>query len=191
MVSMPNIDINSPVLESFMLEVPSYYDSCWSSIKISASCLRKFIYVGGISEEFVLSNPSSVLHASINISFVKERTSNDHLPEVGIRASKLLKQLQGAEYMELKGYAVKVLSHAKDYVINLPMFGKLIYLELMNKITSFEIMLDLLHKSPILNSLVLRGEPSFAKELLVYILALTSVPLCLTSFGNKRLGGEV
>ncbi|KAJ7948823.1 F-box protein [Quillaja saponaria] len=170
------LNINTPLLESF--SVVQYQVSINHVIKISASHLMKFVYTGFLSEEFIINNLSSVRHASLHL-FINGGTDNQ-LHVMGIRACKLLKQLHGMEYLELKHNEIEILSHAKDYVTNLPSFGKLVHLELRNDITNFEVLLNLLHKSPVLESLVCYNEVLPNQDLLE-LLDFTLVPQCFLS----------
>ncbi|CAJ1957792.1 unnamed protein product [Sphenostylis stenocarpa] len=67
----------------------------------------------------------------------------------------------------------QVLMHAIDIFTHLPAFGRLIYLQL-NEVTG-EAMMDILHNSPILNTLILQNGVS---ELNKDVLTSASVPQC-------------
>ncbi|KAJ7948822.1 F-box/LRR-repeat protein [Quillaja saponaria] len=175
-LNMKNVNIISPVVESFILECFNPLDSSESyhcTINICASCLSKFKYIGYPFGELILSGTSSVLDASIGAPRRFKK-----LLRPAQQASMLLKQLHSVKYLKLEGHIFEVIGYRKAFVVSLPSFDKLIHLELNSVITHCEALLELLHKLPSLTSLVCKkGVSKFDK----HILASATVPVCFFS----------
>ncbi|KAL2331257.1 hypothetical protein Fmac_018838 [Flemingia macrophylla] len=170
-----NISIEAPLLERFSIATwrSLSNESLKPSIKIFAPYLADFSYEGDIEQDITLLNSSSVRSASVVIVIEDKK---DRMEKIGFQVHKLLAQIRDVEQMKLLFY--KVLIHAKDIFTHLPAFGRLTYLQL-NEVTG-EALLNILHNSPILNTLVLLNGIS---ELYKDVLTSASVPQCfLTSF---------
>ncbi|XP_012567594.1 F-box/FBD/LRR-repeat protein At1g80470-like isoform X2 [Cicer arietinum] len=148
---MQNISLQVPLLERFSLAIWNHHsnESCESTIKVYSQHLTDFSYEGDLEHDIVLCGSSSIHNASIVI--VIDEDKKDRMEKDGFRTCKLLRQIPEVERLKLLFY--KVLRHASDIFTNLPVFGKLTYLQL-NEVTG-EALLQLLHNSPILNTLVL------------------------------------
>ncbi|XP_020207706.1 F-box/FBD/LRR-repeat protein At3g14710 isoform X1 [Cajanus cajan] len=171
-----NISIEAPLLERFSVATwrSVSNESHKSSIKIVAPYLADFSYEGDLEQDIILLNSPSVRSASVVI--VIDEDKMDRIEKLGFQVHKLLAQIREVEQMKLLFY--KFLMHAKDIFTHLPTFGRLTYLQL-NEVTG-EALLNILHNSPILNTLVLQNGVS---ELNKDVLASASVPQCfLTSF---------
>ncbi|KAK7244067.1 hypothetical protein RIF29_38885 [Crotalaria pallida] len=166
------ITVEAPLLERVFIDhYPEYLfsgpDKC--AIKFSASCLKEFTYHGhgDITQDVVLLDSSSANNASANIILYK-----DSYVETGTRVILLLKQL----YQVL----------AQSRVDFLPSFNMLSHLEL--GLVTWEVLLGLLQKSPILKRLVFKGLSEFDPERLNFAI----VPYCFVSslqilkFGNVQ-----
>lgn len=172
--SMQNVSIQVPQLQTFSIAFwnrPSN-ESSRCSINVNAPHLTDFSYEGDLENEIILSNPSSILMASVAIVVDEDR--NDGMQEISPRAHMLLRQVHEVESLKLWFY--KVPMHANDVFTNVPAFGRLNYLQI-NEVNG-EALLNLLHNSPILKNLVLlHGVSKFDKDLF----ASASVPRCFQS----------
>nr|XP_027190574.1 putative FBD-associated F-box protein At5g56400 isoform X2 [Cicer arietinum] len=171
---MQNISLQVPLLERFSLAIWNHHsnESCKSTIKVYSSCLTDFSYEGDLEQEILLCDSSSIRNASVVI--VIDEDKKDRIEKVGFQAHKLLRQIHEVERLKLLFY--KVLRHANDIFTNLPTFGRLTYLQL-NEVT-YEALLQLLHNSPILNTLVLlNGVSDLNKD----VLSFAIVPHCILS----------
>ncbi|XP_028787047.1 F-box/FBD/LRR-repeat protein At3g14710-like [Neltuma alba] len=172
--SMQNVSIEVPQLQTFSVAFWNSLsnESSRSSINIYAPNLTDFSYEGDLEHEVILSSPSSIISASVVI--VIDEDINDGIQEISTRAHLLLRQFHEVESLKLWFY--KVPMHAKDVFTNLPAFGRLNYLQI-NEVAG-EALLNLLHNSPILETLVLlHGVSKFDKDLLTS----ASVPHCFQS----------
>ncbi|KAI4333446.1 hypothetical protein L6164_018259 [Bauhinia variegata] len=178
-----NVSIVAPMLESFSISFWNSLssESCKSAIKIYAPLLTKFSYEGDLEQDIILLNPSSIRDASVVV--VVDEDKADRVQEMVLRAHTLLRQIHEVEHLKLCFY--KVLLHAKDIFSNLPVFGRLTFLQL-NEVAG-EVLLDFLHKSPILETLVLlHGVSKFDNDLFSSAL----VPSCfLSSLKVFQFGG--
>ncbi|XP_014500781.1 F-box/FBD/LRR-repeat protein At3g14710-like [Vigna radiata var. radiata] len=169
-----NLCIQAPLLEKCSMSVWTSLSNepCKSSIKIFSPHLTDFSYEGDLEKEIILSNPSSVQTASVVIVIDEDRKEN--MEKLGFQLQKLLTQIREVERLKLLLY--KVLVNAADIFTHLPAFGRLTYLQL-NEVTG-EALLNILHNSPRLDTLVLQnGVFDFNKDALVS----TSVPQCFLS----------
>ncbi|MED6118151.1 hypothetical protein PIB30_000133 [Stylosanthes scabra] len=176
-LTMQGISIQAPLLEKFSIALWNSSlsnESCKSSIKVFAPCLKEFSYEGDLEQDIILLDPSSICNASVVI--VVDEDKKDRAKNLGYQSHKLLSQIHKVEQLKLLFY--KVLMHAKDIFSHLPTFGRLTNLQL-NEITG-EALLKLLHNSPILNTLVLLNGVSHDsnKDALTYA---SSVPHCFLS----------
>ncbi|KAI4323092.1 hypothetical protein L6164_022727 [Bauhinia variegata] len=172
--TMQNVSIVAPMLESFSIALWNSLssDSCKSAIKICAPHLKKFSYEGDLEKDIILLNPSSICDASVVI--VANEDKEVRIQEMVLRAHTLLRQLHEVKHLKLWFY--KILMHVKDIFANLPVFGRLTNLQL-NEVTS-EVLLEFLHKSPVLETLVLlHGVSKCSKDLF----SLALVPSCFLS----------
>ncbi|RDY02451.1 F-box/FBD/LRR-repeat protein, partial [Mucuna pruriens] len=169
-----NLCIQAPLLERCSMAIWNSlsHEPCKPSIKIFSPGLTDFSYEGDLEQEIILINPSSVRTASVVVVIDEDR--KDRMGKLGLQVHKLLTQIREVEWLRLLLY--KVLMHATDTFTHLPAFGRLTYLQL-NEITS-EALLNLLHNSPILNTLVLQNGVS---ELNKDVLTGASVPQCFLS----------
>ncbi|KAK7324474.1 hypothetical protein VNO77_28042 [Canavalia gladiata] len=166
-----NISIQAPLLERFSIAIWNSLsnESYKSNIKIFAPHLTDFSYEGDLEKDIVLLNSSSIYSASVVI--VIDVDKKDRMEKLGSQVHKFLIQIREVERLKLLFY--KVLMHAKDIFSHLPAFGRLTYLQL-NEVTS-EALLNILHNSPILNTLILQNGVS---ELNKEVLTCASVPQC-------------
>ncbi|KAI9083505.1 hypothetical protein K1719_034447 [Acacia pycnantha] len=172
--SMQNVSIQVPQLQTFSIAFWSSLsnESSRCSINIYASNLTDFSYEGDLEHEIVLSNPSSILKASVVIVFDEDR--NDGMREIIVRTHMLLRQFHKVEKLKLWFYKAPL--HAKDAFTDLPAFGRLNYLQI-NEVAG-KALLNFLHNSPVLKTLVLlQGVSKFDKDLLTS----ASVPRCFQS----------
>ncbi|KAK7244064.1 hypothetical protein RIF29_38882 [Crotalaria pallida] len=169
--TMQNVSIEAPLLERFSIAIWKSIsnESSKSAIKISAPHLIDFCYEGDLEQDIILLNPSSIRSASFVI--VTDEGIKDRMENFGFQVHMLLKQLHEVERLKLLFY--KVLMNSKDVFTHLPAFERLTYLQL-NEVTG-EALLNLLHNSPLLNTLVLLNGVS---DLNNDVLAFTSVPQC-------------
>ncbi|WVZ01582.1 hypothetical protein V8G54_027651 [Vigna mungo] len=172
--TMQNIRIEAPLLERFNIAIwRSLSDEAYkSSINVLAPCLTDFFYEGDLEQDVILLNSPSIRTASLVIVVDEDR--KDRMKELEYQAHKLLSQILQVQQLKLLFY--KVLVHARDIFTHLPAFGRLTYLQL-NEVTG-EALLNILHSSPILNTLVLQnGVSELNKDVIS-----ASVPQCfLTS----------
>ncbi|XP_058740944.1 F-box/FBD/LRR-repeat protein At5g22660-like [Vicia villosa] len=172
-LSAYDVTLEAPRLESVVIvqgleAVTREPRSC--TINFSASCMKEFTYkgFGGISQPIVLSNSSAAHFASIKIRL---HTGGSDVQETGSRACLLLKQFSQAKRIEFQGSEVL----PQTNMTILPRFAMLSHLDLGS--VSGEVLLSLLQKSPILNTLVLKEISKFDQELL----NSAAVPECLAS----------
>ncbi|XP_068498056.1 F-box/FBD/LRR-repeat protein At3g14710-like [Phaseolus vulgaris] len=169
-----NLCIQAPLLEKCSISVWTSLsnESCKSSIKIVSPHLTDFSYEGDLEQEINLSNPSSVQTASVVIVIDEDRKEN--MGKLGFQLQKLLTQIREVERLKLLLY--KVLGDAAGIFTRLPAFGMLTYLQLYE--VTGEALLNILHNSPRLDTLVLQnGVFDFNKD----ALTSTSVPRCFLS----------
>ncbi|XP_027343949.1 F-box/FBD/LRR-repeat protein At3g14710-like [Abrus precatorius] len=169
-----NITIQAPLLERFSIAIWNSLsnESYKSSIKIFSTHLTDFSYEGDLAQEIILLNSPPIRSASVVI--VVNEDKKVRMENLGFQAHGLLRQIREVECLKLLFY--KVLVHAKDVFTHLPFFGRLTYLQL-NEVTG-EALLNLLHNSPILNTLILQNGVS---ELNKDSLTSASVPQCFVS----------
>ncbi|TKY49272.1 F-box/FBD/LRR-repeat protein [Spatholobus suberectus] len=148
-----SISIQAPLLKRFSITIWNSLsnESCKSAIKVFAPCLTDFSYEGDLEQDIILLNSSSILSASVVIVIDEDR--EDSMEKLGFQVHKLLAQIREVERLKLLFY--KVLMHATDIFTHLPAFRRLTYLQL-NEVTA-EALLNLLHNSPILNTIVLQN----------------------------------
>ncbi|QCE10969.1 hypothetical protein DEO72_LG10g2202 [Vigna unguiculata] len=171
--TMQNIRIQAPLLERFCIAIwRSLSDEAYkSSINVFAPCLTDFSYEGDLEQDIILLNSPSIRSASVVIVVDEDR--KDRIKTLGYQAHKLLAQILEVQQLKLLFY--KVLVHARDIFTHLPAFGRLTYLQL-NEVTG-EALLNILHRSPILNTLVLQnGVSELNKDV-----TSASVPQCFLS----------
>nr|KYP33488.1 F-box/LRR-repeat protein At3g14710 family [Cajanus cajan] len=159
-----NINIEAPLLERFSIAIwrSLSNESHKSGIKIFAPYLVDFSYEGDLEQDIILLNSSSIRSASVVI--VMDEDKMDRMENLGFQVHNLLAQICEVEQLKLLFYKVfffsfflvkQVLMHGTSIFTNLPVFGRLTYLQL-NEV-SCEALLNLLHNSPILNTLVLQN----------------------------------
>ncbi|XP_058740952.1 uncharacterized protein LOC131613286 [Vicia villosa] len=172
-LSAHDVTIYGPLLQSVLVvqdleSVTREPRSC--TIKFSASCMKEFTYqgYGGISQPIVLSNPSAARDAFVKIMLDR---SGSYVQETGSCACLLLKCFSQAKRIEFHGS--EVLTQANMIVLS--RFAMLSHLDL--GVITGEVLLSLLQKSPILNTLVLKEISTFDQELL----NSAAVPECLAS----------
>ncbi|WJX72582.1 hypothetical protein P8452_56448 [Trifolium repens] len=181
-----DVTIDAPLLESVLIEqdrnsVFRNPHSC--KIKFSASCIKEFTYrgCGGISQPIVLSNSSAARNASVNIILDWDGWRG-YVQEFESCAFILLKQFSEVKCIKFHGSEVLT----QPNVAVLPKFAMLSYLELGT--VSVEVLLGLLQKSSVLNTLLFKRISKFDQELLNSAI----VPDCLAStlqvvkFGNVQ-----
>ncbi|KAL6534926.1 hypothetical protein OROGR_013601 [Orobanche gracilis] len=155
-LSANSVTLEAPLLETVYIEqdtqsVSHEPRSC--AINISALHLTEFTYCGhGISQPITLSHPSSAHNAYANITFNMNQ-SEQRVPETGSCAFLLLQQFSQVKHLKLDGSEVLT----QQRVALLPVFGMLSHLEL--GLVTGEILLGLLLKSPVLNTLHLKIRP--------------------------------
>ncbi|XP_027342659.1 F-box/FBD/LRR-repeat protein At3g14710-like [Abrus precatorius] len=173
-VTKQNISIHAPLLERFSIAIWNSIskESCKSAIKIFAPHLTDFSYEGDLEQDIILLNSSSICSASVLI--VVDDDKMGKMEKLGIQVHNLLIQIREVERLKLLFY--KALLHAKDIFTHVPAFGRLTYLQL-NEVTG-EALMNILHNSPILNTLVLQNGVS---ELNKDVLTSASVPQCFVS----------
>ncbi|KAG5114084.1 hypothetical protein JHK82_037353 [Glycine max] len=169
-----NLCIQVPLLERFSIAMWNSLsnESCKSSIKIFSPHLTDFSYKGDLEQEIILLNTLSIRTASVVIVIDEDR--KESMRRLGFQVHKLLTQICEVEQLKLLLY--KVLVHAADIFTHLPVFGKLTYLQL-NEVTG-EALLNLLHNSPMLNTLILQNGVFDLNE---DMLTSASVPQCFLS----------
>ncbi|KAK7401727.1 hypothetical protein VNO78_13431 [Psophocarpus tetragonolobus] len=166
-----SISIKAPLLETFCITIWNSLsnESHKSSIKVFAPCLKDFSYEGDLEQDVIVLNASSIRSASIVI-VIDENT----VEKLGLQVQKLLAQIREVEELKLLFY--KVLMHANNIFTHLPAFGRLTHVQL-NEVTC-EALMNILHNSPILNTLILQNGLS---ELNKDVLTCASVPQCFVS----------
>ncbi|CAJ2659466.1 unnamed protein product [Trifolium pratense] len=172
--TMQNISLQVPLLERFSIAIWNRHsnESCKSAIKVYSRRLTDFSYEGDLEQDIVLCDSSLIRNASIVI--VIDEDKKDRIEKLAFQAHNLLRQIDEVERLKLLFY--KVLRHAKDFFINLPVFGRLTYLQL-NEVNG-EALLQLLHNCPILNTLVLlNGVAELHKD----VFTSAMVPQCFLS----------
>ncbi|KAI4346075.1 hypothetical protein L6164_013157 [Bauhinia variegata] len=177
-----DIVLQAPLLENFKMDylLMNFYRNGASSsaVKIFASQLRNFSYKCNGSEDIILLDESTILDASVDV-FVPYDVNND-IYQIGVKVGKLVRQFRGLECLKLGFNLVQVLSNVKDYILTLPMFERLVHLELsfFCYSPSQNILLKLLHNAPALRKLVLLfGSVNFDTN----ILSSDVVPRCVVS----------
>ncbi|CAK8579434.1 unnamed protein product [Lathyrus sativus] len=174
------LELKAPLLES--VYITQDYESVVRepSIKFSDSQLKEFTYIGeeGMSQAIVLSDPSSAHNATVSITLYD--TGNE-VQETESCVCLLLKQF--SQVKRIKFYGSEVLTRPNLAI--LPKFAMLSYLEL--GFVSFEVLLCLIQKTPVLNTLVFEGILKFNHELL----NSAAVPDCLTSTLQVVIFGDV
>ncbi|KAK7272619.1 hypothetical protein RJT34_29337 [Clitoria ternatea] len=168
------ITLKVPLLERVIIEqdAKSLSHDTLRDITFSALHLREFTYYGDgcISHYFALLDGSSAYNASLNV-ILKQCEGNIDLKTV-FRACHLLEQFSQVKNLKFEGSMVLL---TLLEVTNLPLFGMLTHLEL--GLVTCEVLLGLLLRSPVLETLVFKGVSKFQNELL----NSTAVPRCLTS----------
>ncbi|XP_045801104.1 F-box/FBD/LRR-repeat protein At3g14710-like isoform X1 [Trifolium pratense] len=171
-----NITLQVPLLERFSIAIWKHHSNESSKyyIKVNSRRLTDFDYEGNLEQNIVLCDSSSIRNASVVI--VVDEDKKDRIEKLGFQAYNHLKQINEAESLKLLFY--KVLRHGKDIFTNLPVFGRLTYLQL-NEVNG-EALLQLLHNCPILNTLVLlNGVADLNKDVLTS--ASATLPRCFLS----------
>ncbi|KAK7401728.1 hypothetical protein VNO78_13432 [Psophocarpus tetragonolobus] len=171
LLTKQNISIEAPLLERFSIAIwrSLSKETYKSSINVFAPNLTDFSYEGDLQQDVILQNSSSIRSASLVIVIDEDKKKS--VEKVGFQVHKLLAQIREVEQLKLLFY--KVLIHARDIFNHLPSFGRLTYLQL-NEVTG-EALLNILHNSPILDTLVLQnGVSEFNKD----VLTSASMPQC-------------
>ncbi|KHN42592.1 F-box/FBD/LRR-repeat protein [Glycine soja] len=169
-----NISIKAPQLERFSIAIWNSLsnESHKSAIKIFAPNLTDFSYEGDLEQHIILLNSASIRSASVVV--VIDEDNKERMENLGFKVHNLLAQIREVERLKLLFY--KVLMHVSDIFSHLPAFGRLASLQL-NEVTG-EALLNILHNSPFLNTLVLKNGVS---ELNKDVLTSASVPQCFQS----------
>ncbi|CAJ2659480.1 unnamed protein product [Trifolium pratense] len=160
-LSSRDATIKAPLLESVLIEqdlefVTREPRSC--KINFNVSRLKEFTYCGdGISQAFILSDTSSAHNADANIILDKRGNS---VQETGSCACLLLKQFSQARCIKFHGSGVLT----QQNVAVLPKFAMLSHLELGS--VSGEVLLRILQKAPVLNTLFFKEISKFEQKLL-------------------------
>ncbi|XP_057438926.1 F-box/LRR-repeat protein At4g14103-like isoform X1 [Lotus japonicus] len=153
------VNLEAPLLESVHIEHDSksaLQELLSFGIKISALHLAEFTYCGyGLWQPIVLSDPSVAHNASANIII-----DQPVIGPTGYRAIMLLKQFSQVKHLKFDGSQVSTLKG----VAGLPVFGMLSHLEL--GLVTAAVLLGLLLKSPVLETLHFKGIFCFEQELL-------------------------
>ncbi|XP_045808367.1 FBD-associated F-box protein At5g22730-like [Trifolium pratense] len=172
--------VQAPLLEIVSIEqdiefynVISHHDPPILSMKFNALNLKEFTYSGcGIAQLIHLFDHNFVSFDSAEITLIKCRQT--------ILATKCLPflLLLFQQFHQLK--SIKFERFVLDLEVlltkaNIPVFSLLSNLEL--GLVTVELLMDLLHKSPMLKTLVLKGLHNFDKE----FLSSAGVPHCLIS----------
>ncbi|KAG5114083.1 hypothetical protein JHK82_037352 [Glycine max] len=165
--------MKAPLLEKFSIAIWGSLsnESHKSATKIFAPNLTDFSYEGDLEQHVILLNSSI---RSVYVVVVIDEDNKDRMENVGFKVHNLLAQIREVEQLKLLFY--KVLMHARDSFTHPPAFGRLTCLQL-NEVTG-EALLNILHNSPILNTLVLQNGVS---ELNKDVLASAPVPQCFLS----------
>ncbi|WJX72586.1 hypothetical protein P8452_56451 [Trifolium repens] len=168
-LSAHDVTIEAPLLESVLIDVR---DTRSCKIKFSASCIKQFTYCGSgcMSQPIVLSNSSATHNASANIYLCN--TGLSYFDETRPCVFLLLKQFSQVKCLKFH-VAMAVEDQPKVFV--LPKFAMLSHLDLGG--VGSKVLLALLQKTPVINTLVLWGISSFDQELLNSAV----VPDCLAS----------
>ncbi|GAU27361.1 hypothetical protein TSUD_55140 [Trifolium subterraneum] len=168
-LSAHDVTIEAPLLESVFIQDVREPLSC--KIKFSASCIKEFTYCGygSMSQPIVLSNSSATRNASVDIYLSNNGSSHFH--ETRPCVFLLLKQFSQVKW--LKFHILVVIDQPN--VVVLPKFSMLSDLDLA--CVSGKVLLVLLQKTPVINTLVLKDISSIDQELLNSAV----VPDCLAS----------
>ncbi|KAI4331951.1 hypothetical protein L6164_016895 [Bauhinia variegata] len=182
-LNVRNVSFDAPQLENFSASAPKFGwrddDARNSVINILALNLRKFSYRGYLTHGLILSKPTSVMDAYLNICKVYWKI-DDTWQKTGLRACKLLTAFQNLKFLKLGYETVRAMTHESPQVSTLPLFGSLVSLDIeMNFLSISQNMLFiLLHKSPVLERLCLCLDPPNSSE---DFLTSMEVPHCFTS----------
>ncbi|KAJ1383996.1 Leucine-rich repeat domain superfamily [Sesbania bispinosa] len=164
-LSAKAVTLEAPLLESVFIEQDSKsvsHEPRSCAIKFRVLHLKEFTYCGfGISQTITLSDPSSAHNASANIILYQRE---NRVLEEGPRAFSASHTIQSSEVL------------AQQKVSVLPVFGMLCHLEL-GLVTTGEVLLGILLKSPVLKTLLFKEVSKFDIELL----NSAAVPDCLAS----------
>ncbi|XP_058773562.1 F-box/FBD/LRR-repeat protein At3g14710-like [Vicia villosa] len=178
-----NISLQVPLLERFSIAIWNRHsnESSEYAIKVYSQRLTDFTYEGDLEQDIILCDSSLIHNASIVI--VVDEDKEIRVEKLGFQACNLLRQIHDVERLKLLFY--KVLRHARDIFANLPVFGRLTYLEL-NEVNG-EALLQLLNNSPVLDTLVLlNGLADSDKD----VFTSAMVPQCfLSSFQVFQFNG--
>ncbi|XP_058779460.1 F-box/FBD/LRR-repeat protein At3g14710-like isoform X2 [Vicia villosa] len=172
-----DISLQVPLLERFSIAIRNRQSnkSCNFAIKVHSSRLTDFSYENDLEQDIVLCDSSSIRNASIAIVVYEDK--EDKMEKLELQACNLLRQIHDVERLEFFFY--KVFRQAKDIFTNLPVFGRLTYLQL-NEVKG-EALLQFLNNSPILNTLVLLHGVCFLHQ---DVFTSAVVPRCFLSSLN-------
>ncbi|KAI4351089.1 hypothetical protein L6164_005475 [Bauhinia variegata] len=163
--NVKDMSINAPMLETFTMD-----HSCFKfehlddeveffAIKINAPHLRVFSYHFISDEDIIFSNGSSIQKAHIGLSLMCEL--EELFDELSIKTGQLLEAVKSVEFLELGFDQFQVMTGSDlmdsvdDNLNNLPIFERLLRLklELPRCLASQNILLNLIQRSPILQTL--------------------------------------
>ncbi|KAI3753911.1 hypothetical protein L2E82_25976 [Cichorium intybus] len=151
---LENTVISSSTLKSLTIHDEFYFeeddDTNGCKIKIDATNLTYFEYIGYLSNEILLINIPSLVKASIHIPLPEERQN-----EVACRAVNLLKQLSNVVFLRLSSFTLESLRYADKMSDSFPVFSNLSHLMLTEKIGkyTFGALMGFLYFCPILQSI--------------------------------------
>ncbi|XP_026423579.1 F-box/FBD/LRR-repeat protein At2g26030-like [Papaver somniferum] len=167
---------------------------CWDfNIHIDAPNLQSFRYSRVLANDFVLHNFSTLLAAEIVLSNTAPTDSRGR-DELGCLARKLFGSLSYVKHLTISDYSLKLLSYQNHFLTNLPSFYYLTHLEVTSASLYFGyncrdegnlprwivgILLDFLHISPNLKSLVFAEGFSHSESNINYSWSADFLPQCL------------
>lgn len=111
-LNMEVVEINAPSLTSFNCESRyfTYRRIDEYSIRIIGEKLTKFCSSGGLPEDYIISNSSTVVSATFSNRFGGQDVSESLLRETGLKARRLFKGMSNLEDLMISGCMVKVCS---------------------------------------------------------------------------------
>ncbi|KAI3509992.1 hypothetical protein L1887_25518 [Cichorium endivia] len=153
---LENIVISSSTLKSLTIHDHFYFepsdDSNGYKIKIDATNLTYFEYIGHLSNEILLINIPSIIKACIHIPLPEERQN-----EVACRAVNLLKKLRNVVFLRLSSFTMESIICTDNMPLHFPLFPNLIHLVLSKEVDNytFRALMDLLYFCPIIQTFCL------------------------------------
>ncbi|KAI3509998.1 hypothetical protein L1887_25524 [Cichorium endivia] len=133
---LENTVISSSTLKSLTIHDELYFeeddDTNGCKIKIDATNLTYFEYIGHLSNEILLINIPSLVKASIHIPLPEERQN-----EVGCRAVNLLKQLSNVVFLRLSSFTLESIICAENMPLHFQLFPNLIHLVLSKEVDNY------------------------------------------------------